>query len=76
VALPPDIVTQLNVSLERLVTQLWPSGLLAFFLAANQPELISSRAHGVAKSKPAAKSQKPKPRTAPPKPAHPPVRLN
>jgi hypothetical protein len=76
VALPPDIVTQLNVSLERLVTQLWPSGLLAFFLAANQPELVSSRAHGVARPKPVAKSQKPKPRTAPPKPAHPPMRLN
>ena len=49
VAFPRDIVTQLNVSLERLVTQLWPSGLLAFFLAANPPQLVNIRTHGAAK---------------------------
>jgi hypothetical protein len=69
VVFPPDIVTQLNVSLERLVMQLWPAGLLAFFLAANPPQIVTTAA-------PAAKSQKRKPRTVPPKPAHPPVRLN
>ncbi len=74
VAFPPDIVTQLNVSLERLIMQLWPAGLLAFFLAANPPQLVTTRAHGAARLKPAAKSQKP--RTAAPKPARPPVRLN
>ncbi|HEX3484318.1 MAG TPA: hypothetical protein VHT51_04610, partial [Micropepsaceae bacterium] len=76
VAFPPDIVTQLNVSLERLVMQLWPAGLLAFFLAANPPQLANIRTHGAAKAKPAAKSQKPKLRPAASKPAHPPVRLN
>ena len=33
-ALPDDMEWQINTSLERLLLQLWPSGLLAFFLAA------------------------------------------
>jgi hypothetical protein len=41
VAFPPDIVTQLNVSLERLFVQLWPVALLTFFLATNPPQLVS-----------------------------------
>jgi hypothetical protein len=76
VVFPPDIVTQLNVSLERLYMQLWPTGLLAFFLAANPPKLVSTPTHVTAKTKPGAKSFKSKRRTAPPKPVHPPVRLN
>ena len=83
VLLPPDVVTQLNVSLERLFMQLWPSALLAFFLAANPPQLITLPAHadtkaksGERSSKPGARSPRPKPRPAQPKPALPPVRLN
>jgi hypothetical protein len=76
VVFPPDIVTQLNVSLERLCMQLWPAALLAFFLAANPPQLVSTLTHAAAKTKPGGKSLKPKRRTAPPKPVHPPVRLN
>jgi len=70
VVFPPDIITQLNVSLERLVMQLWPSGLLAFFLAANAPEIVAVPTHV------AAKSQKRKPRGVAPKPAQPSMRLN
>jgi hypothetical protein len=76
VAFPPDIVTQLNVSLERLVMQLWPAGLLAFFLAANPPQLVTTRVYGAARPKLAGKSQKPKPRTTVPKPASSTMRLN
>jgi hypothetical protein len=39
VALPGDEVWQINTSLERLLLQMWPSGLLAFFLAVNAPQL-------------------------------------
>jgi hypothetical protein len=73
VVFPPDIVTQLNVSLERLCMQLWPAALLAFFLAANPPQLVTLRP---VKSKHDVKSQRPKLRAQAPKPAHPPVRLN
>lgn len=76
VVLPPDLVAQLNVSLERLFMQLWPAGLLAFFLAANPPQLVSQPAHAVAKTKPGARSTKAKRRSASAKPADPPVRLN
>jgi hypothetical protein len=76
VVIPPDIITLLNVSLERLVMQLWPAGLLAFFLAANPPQLVSPRAHDVSKTKPCVQSPRPKRRNARPKPADPPVRLN
>src|ERR1700675_1387208 len=73
VVFPPDIVTQLNVSLERLCMQLWPAALLAFFLAANPPQLVTLRP---VKPKHEFKSQRPKLRAQAPKPAHPPVRLN
>ncbi len=75
--LPPNVVAQLNVSLERLFMQLWPAGLLAFFLAANPPELAGRPAHAAAtKAKPAARSPKSKRRSSQPKPADPSVRLN
>jgi len=75
VVLPPDLVTQLSVSVERLFMQLWPSALLAFFLAANPPQLAAQPAHAGVKSKP-ARSTKSKHGTPQPKPAAPPVRLN
>jgi hypothetical protein len=76
VAFPPDIITQLNVSLERLYVQLWPVALLPFFLAANPPQLVSRPAHIDTKAKPVARPPKPKRRSPQPKPADPPVRLN
>jgi hypothetical protein len=77
IAFPPDIITQLNVSLERLYVQLWPVAILAFFLAANPPQLVSRRpAHADTKTKPVARPPKPKRRSTQPKPADPPVRLN
>jgi len=76
VAFPPDIITQLNVSLERLYVQLWPAALLVFFLSANPPQLVSRPAHADAKTKPVARPPKPKRRTTQQKPAGPPVRLN
>jgi hypothetical protein len=44
VLLTGDVAWQMNTSLERLFMQLWPSALLAFFLAANPPQLVSARA--------------------------------
>ena len=41
VALPGDASWQVSTSFERLLLQLWPSGLLAFFMAANTPQLYS-----------------------------------
>lgn len=76
VVFPPDIVAELNASLERLFMQLWPAAVLAFFLAANPPELVSKPAHGGAKATPDARSSKPKRRVAQPKPADRPMRLN
>jgi len=76
VVFPPDIIAQLKLSLARVYMQLWPAALLAFFLAANPPQLLSTPAHAAAKTKTGAKSLKPKRRTAPAKPAHPSVRLN
>jgi hypothetical protein len=76
VAFPPDIITQLNVSLERLFVQLWPAALLAFFLATNPPQLLTRPAQADTKTKPVTRSPKPKRRTTQPKPADPPVRLN
>jgi hypothetical protein len=43
VLLTTDVAWQMNTSMERLFLQLWPSGLLAFFLAANPPQLVASR---------------------------------
>src|SRR5258708_3910547 len=44
VLLAGDVAWQMNTSMERLFLQLWPAGLLAFFLAANPPQLVASRA--------------------------------
>ncbi len=43
VLLTGDVAWQMNTSMERLFLQLWPSGLLAFFLAANPPQLAPVR---------------------------------
>jgi hypothetical protein len=37
---PLDVAWQVNTSLERLLLQVWPAALLAFFLAANPPQLV------------------------------------
>jgi len=62
-AFPGDVAWQLNTSLERLLLQLWPAGLLAFFLAANAPQLAGI-SKAAAKSKPVKRTQKPARRTA------------
>jgi hypothetical protein len=41
VALPGDPSWQVKSSFDRLLLQLWPSGLLAFFMAANTPQLYA-----------------------------------
>jgi hypothetical protein len=58
VALPGDPSWQLTTSLERLLLQLWPAGLLAFFLAVDTPQLETKLKVKQAKKamKPAAKS--------------------
>ena len=58
VALPGDPSWQLTTSLERLLLQLWPAGLLAFFLAVNTPQLETKLKAKQSKKamKPAAKS--------------------
>jgi hypothetical protein len=38
---PNDIEWQLLTSLDRILLQLWPAGVLAFFLAANVPQLAA-----------------------------------
>jgi len=53
VALPGDPSWQLNTSFDRLLLQLWPSGLLAFFFAVNTPQLQMK-----SKAKPAKKAIK------------------
>ncbi len=54
---PGDVVWQMNTSMERLFLQVWPAGLLAFFLAANPPQLV--RAPVMAeKSKPSKRASK------------------
>jgi len=55
VALPGDASWQVQTSFERLLLQLWPSGLLAFFIAANTPQLYA-KPKGVEKVKPAKKA--------------------
>jgi len=62
-AFPNDVIWQLNTSLERLLLQLWPAGLLAFFLAANSLEL-QPKTRAAAKNKPVKRPQKPARRTA------------
>jgi len=53
VALPGDASWQVTTSFERLLLQLWPSALLAFFMAANTPQLFREK---VKPTKKAAKS--------------------
>jgi hypothetical protein len=58
VALPGDEVWQINTSLERLLLQMWPSGLLAFFLAVNAPQL-ARQTKAVEKGKTVKRAPKP-----------------
>ena len=60
--LPNDVVWQLNTSLDRIFLQLWPAGLLAFFLAARAPQLAAKPAPE--KAKPARRPPKPQRRAA------------
>lgn len=62
VLLPSDVTWQMSTSLDRLLLQLWPAGLFAFFMAANVPQLAAKPA--VEKSKPARRAAKPQRRTA------------
>jgi hypothetical protein len=69
VAFPGDVVWQLNTSLERLFLQLWPAGLLAFFLAADSPQLLgkpkaAEKSRAVEKKKPSKGAPKPARRAA------------
>ena len=41
---PGDVAWQMNTSIERLFLQLWPAGLLAFFFAADLPQLVRAPA--------------------------------
>ncbi len=64
VLFPSDVAAQINTSLERAVMQLWPAGLLAFFIAANPPQLVAQLVEPATKSKPAKRPSKPHRRTA------------
>jgi hypothetical protein len=57
VALPGDPSWQVQTSFERLLLQLWPSALLAFFIAANTLQLYA-KPKGVEKGKPGKKTVK------------------
>ena len=59
VALPGDEVWQINTSLERLLLQLWPAGLLALFLALNLPQL-TAKSKSASKAKGSSKAPAPK----------------
>ncbi|HYL34963.1 MAG TPA: glycosyltransferase family 39 protein [Bryobacteraceae bacterium] len=52
VLLPNDVNWQVTTSVDRLVLQIWPAALLAFFLAANAPQL-AAKPKVAEKSKPA-----------------------
>ena len=58
VALPGDASWQVQTSFERLLLQLWPSVLLAFFIAANTPQLYQP-SKAAEKGKSAKKALKP-----------------
>ena len=60
--LPNDVNWQLTTSLDRIFLQLWPAGLLAFFLATDAPQLAVKRA--VEKSKQTRQPAKPQRRAA------------
>jgi hypothetical protein len=57
VLFPSDVAAQINASLERAGMQLWPSGLLAFFLAANVPQLMAQPAETVTRAKPVKRAK-------------------
>jgi len=40
VLFPNDVAWQVNTSVERILLQVWPAALLAFFLAVNVPQLV------------------------------------
>jgi len=44
VLFPGDVAWQVTTSIERLLLQVWPAGLLAFFLAVNVPQLVPAPA--------------------------------
>jgi hypothetical protein len=58
-----DVNWQISTSFDRLFLQVWPGGLLAFFLAANVPQLIEKPA-ATEKVKPAKHPSKAKRRAA------------
>lgn len=43
VLFPNDVAWQVNTSIERILLQVWPAALLAFFLAANVPLLVAAQ---------------------------------
>jgi hypothetical protein len=58
VALPGDPSWQTKTSFNRLLIQLWPSALLAFFMAANTPQL-QAKSKAAEKGKAAKRAVKP-----------------
>jgi len=60
---PLDLSWQLSTSVDRVLLQLWPAGLLTFFLAANSPQLVA-KAQMVDKERPAKHVVKSRPRAA------------
>ena len=64
VALPGDPSWQTKTSFDRLLMQLWPSALLAFFMAANTPQLqakskAAEKGKAIEKGKPGKRAVKP-----------------
>ncbi|HYL74423.1 MAG TPA: hypothetical protein VEU96_09465 [Bryobacteraceae bacterium] len=57
ILLPGDVEWQVRTSVERLLLQVWPATLLAFFLAANRLQLTAPKVV-VEKGKPAKRSGK------------------
>jgi hypothetical protein len=66
---PADLVWQLGHSLDRLLLQLWPSALFAFWLYAASPAEVAERAPAGRASKRRAKSASARARRAQPKAA-------
>jgi Dolichyl-phosphate-mannose-protein mannosyltransferase len=58
-----DLLWQIGTSIDRLFLQLWPAGVLTFFLAANPPQL-AAKPKAVEKEKPAKRAVKPRHRAA------------
>jgi hypothetical protein len=63
ILLASDVNWQINTSLDRIVMQIWPAALLAFFLSANAPQL-AAKPKAAEKSKPARHTAKPHRRAA------------